>query len=58
KSNKAGYAKCWPNNRPDPADTPLYAVYPHQKHLPAKVRVFVDFLAERFGRETDWAGGR
>lgn len=44
--------------RPDPADTPLYAVYPHQKHLPAKVRVFVDFLAQRFGRETDWAGGR
>jgi len=24
----------------------------------AKVRVFVDFLAQRFGRETDWAGVR
>jgi DNA-binding transcriptional LysR family regulator len=27
----------------------LYAVYPHNRHLSAKVRAFVDFLAERFG---------
>jgi DNA-binding transcriptional LysR family regulator len=26
---------------------PIYAVYPHNRHMSAKVRVFVDFLAER-----------
>lgn len=40
---------------PDPSDTPFYAVYPHQRHLPPKVRVFIDFLVERFGQETEWA---
>ena len=30
-----------------PAD--IYAVYPQKRNLPAKVRVFVDFLAARFG---------
>ena len=29
----------------------VYAVYPHRRHLSGKVRVFVDFLAEWFGRE-------
>ncbi len=29
-------------------ETGLYAVYPHNRHLSAKVRLFVDFLAERF----------
>lgn len=28
--------------------TPIHAVYPHRRHLPAKTRVFVDFLADRF----------
>jgi DNA-binding transcriptional LysR family regulator len=32
----------------------VYAVYPSRRHLSAKVRVFVDFLAERFVRETGW----
>lgn len=27
----------------------LYAVYPHRRHLTAKVRAFVDFLVARFG---------
>lgn len=27
---------------------PIYAVYPSRRFLPAKVRLFVDFLAERF----------
>ena len=31
-----------------PRETPLYAVYAHQRHLPPKVRAFVDFLVERF----------
>lgn len=36
------------------SDTGIYAVYPHRKHLPAKVRAFVDFLAESFGPEPSW----
>lgn len=28
----------------------IYVVYPHKKHLPAKVRVFVDFLSIELGR--------
>ena len=35
----------------------VYAVYPHRKFLPPKVRSFVDFLAERFGPEPYWDGG-
>ena len=27
--------------------TPIHAVYPQRRHLPAKVRVFIDFLVER-----------
>jgi DNA-binding transcriptional LysR family regulator len=41
----AGYA---------PAPTSIYAVYPSRRHLSAKVRTFVDFLAERFARAGDW----
>jgi DNA-binding transcriptional LysR family regulator len=33
---------------------PIYAVYPSRQHLSAKVRTFVDFLAERFGTHPDW----
>ncbi|MCP5366513.1 MAG: LysR family transcriptional regulator [Hyphomicrobiales bacterium] len=32
----------------------IYAVYPHNRHLSAKVRVFVDFLARRFGDDPYW----
>lgn len=32
----------------------IYAVYPHSRHLSAKVRAFVDFLAARFGAGCDW----
>jgi len=32
----------------------IRAVYPHGRHLSAKVRTFVDFLAARFGREPPW----
>jgi len=34
--------------------TSIYAVYPHNRHLSAKVRAFVDFLAERFEPEPYW----
>ncbi len=40
---------------PDPVH--LFAVYPHGRHLAAKVRVFVDFLADRFKGEPAWRRG-
>ena len=33
-----------------PAPISMYVVYPHARHLAAKVRVFVDFLVERFAK--------
>lgn len=32
----------------------LYAVYPSTRNLSAKVRVFIDFLVEKFGEEPYW----
>lgn len=32
----------------------VYAVYPERKYLQPKVRMFVDFLAQRFGPEPYW----
>jgi DNA-binding transcriptional LysR family regulator len=40
---------------PDPV--PLHVVYPTSRHLAAKVRVFVDFLAHRFAGEPPWHHG-
>ncbi|WP_247887109.1 LysR family transcriptional regulator [Azospirillum sp. SYSU D00513] len=37
-------------HRPLPA-SPIHAVYPHSRHAAAKVRLCVDFLAERLKRE-------
>jgi DNA-binding transcriptional LysR family regulator len=37
-----------------PAPASVFAVYPHNRHLSAKVRVFVDFLIARFGPSCDW----
>jgi DNA-binding transcriptional LysR family regulator len=39
---------------PDPASTPLYAIYPPGPYIAPKVRAFVDFLAGRFSRNYDW----
>jgi len=36
------------------SDVAIYAVYPHRRYLPAKTRVFIDFLAESFGPEPYW----
>ena len=36
------------------SDVGIYAVYPHRRHLPAKTRMFIDFLAESFGPEPYW----
>ncbi len=35
-------------------DVAIYAVYPHRRYLPAKCRVFIDFLADSFGPEPYW----
>ncbi len=35
--------------------SPIYAVYPSRRFLPAKVRAFVDFLVERFTGTKGWA---
>ncbi|MBX3485726.1 LysR family transcriptional regulator [Phenylobacterium sp.] len=35
----------------------VYAVYPHARHLAAKVRAFVDFLAARYAGEPEWHQG-
>ncbi len=35
--------------------TPISAVYPSRRHLSAKVRGFVGFLAERYAREQPWS---
>ena len=35
--------------------SPIYAVYPSRKHLSAKVRLFVEFLIERFAQAQDWS---
>jgi DNA-binding transcriptional LysR family regulator len=32
----------------------VYAIYPQTKHLSVKIRVFIDFLAERFGGRPQW----
>ncbi len=32
----------------------IHAVYPQREHVPPKVRVFVEFLAKRFGKKPDW----
>jgi DNA-binding transcriptional LysR family regulator len=35
----------------------VFAVYPANRHPPAKVRAFVDFLAQRFGPNPPWDRG-
>ncbi|MCW8826525.1 MAG: LysR family transcriptional regulator [Gammaproteobacteria bacterium] len=32
----------------------IYAIYPSQRHLPGRVRLLIDYLAERFGDEPYW----
>jgi DNA-binding transcriptional LysR family regulator len=35
-------------------ESAVYALYPHARYLPPKIRVFIDFLAERWGGDPDW----
>ncbi len=39
----------------DAANLSLHAVYPHNRHLAAKVRAFIDFLADYFDNQTGWS---
>lgn len=39
----------------DTRELGIYAVYASRRHLSAKVRSFVDFVAERFGDRAPWA---
>jgi len=34
---------------------PVHAVYLNRRHLPGKVRLFVDDLKRRFSGRSDWA---
>jgi DNA-binding transcriptional LysR family regulator len=38
-----------------PPRSPIAAVYPSRRHLSAKVRAFVDFLAARYARAPEWS---
>jgi DNA-binding transcriptional LysR family regulator len=37
-----------------PRDIAIHAVYPNQRHLPYKLRVFLDFLVNRFDLDDYW----
>ena len=39
-------------------DSDLLAVYPARRHLPLRVRAFIDFLAEQLGEVPPWERGR
>jgi DNA-binding transcriptional LysR family regulator len=41
----------------EPEPMPIYAVYPHARHLSAKVRVFVDHLVRHFSGPSRWEQG-
>lgn len=41
----------------EPATIHVHAVYPHARHLAPKVRIFVDFLVERYAGEPAWHKG-
>ena len=44
-----------PDYPPYPTTSPLYAVHPYQRFIPPKVRIFIDFLVDRFGQDYDWS---
>jgi DNA-binding transcriptional LysR family regulator len=37
-----------------PPELAIHALYAPNRYLAAKTRVFIDFLAHRFGREPAW----
>jgi DNA-binding transcriptional LysR family regulator len=51
---RAGHLKRVLPDLHDPQESAVYAVYPAGRNLSPKVRVFVDFLVERFGGKPYW----
>ncbi len=49
------FVEVMPKHPPVPDRTPLYAVHPYQRFVPPKVKTFVDFLVNRYGKGYDWA---
>ncbi len=49
------FVEVLPKHPPVPDRTPIYAVHPYQRFVPPKVKTFVDFLANRHGKDYDWA---
>ena len=47
--------KLLPAYPPYPATSTLYAVHPYKRFIPPKVKVFIDFLIERFEKDYDWS---
>lgn len=47
--------KLLPDYAPYPATSTLYALHPYQRYIPPKVRLFIDFLIERFADNYDWS---
>ena len=43
-----------PKFAPYPTKSSIYAVHPYQRFVPPKVRVFIEYLVERFGNDYDW----
>lgn len=43
------------NETLSPATSPIFAVHAYEKFVPPKVRVFSDFLADRFKGDYDWS---
>jgi DNA-binding transcriptional LysR family regulator len=52
---RVGCGKCCRDFEPEPYG--VHALYPHSRHLAAKVRVLVDFLAERYRGTPPWDVG-
>ena len=44
-----------PEHPPVPDRTPLYAVHPYHRFVPPKVKMYVDFLVNRYGEGYNWA---
>jgi DNA-binding transcriptional LysR family regulator len=37
-----------------PSDIDIHAAYPNQRYVPSKVKLFIDFLIERFNKDNYW----
>jgi DNA-binding transcriptional LysR family regulator len=49
ENGQAYYERCLAN-----PEISIYAIYSETRHLSLKVRVFIDFLVERFGGHPYW----